>query len=224
MIILAAIILLVFQEQIKRNKKMIQTIKKYWLLIKLVIFIGLFISLIISVKSCKSAREDNNRLKDNQKELLQGINIYRDKTGASVAEVNALTLQKNEFENLCKDQQKEIKELNISLKRIKSYSQTTTTTQVPITTILHDSVFVINNRIDTLRCLSYSDNYFSIDGCLNNDTLIGNVNCIDTLVQTISIIPKRFLFFKYGCKGLKQTIKSKNPYSTIISSEYIRIK
>lgn len=204
---------------------MIKKIKIYARLIFAILFIALIIALIVSVKSCKSAREDNQRLKTNQTNLMQGISIYRDKTGASVAEINSLTLEKSEFETLCIRQANEIKKLNIDIKRLKSYSQTEINTDVPITTILHDSVFIINNKVDTLRCINYKDSYFSINGCLNNDTLIGQVKNIDTLLQTVSIIPKhKFLWWNWGVKGLKQTIKSKNPYSTIISSEYIQMQ
>jgi hypothetical protein len=37
-------------------------------------------------------------------------------------------------------------------------------------------------------------------------------------------VPKRFLFFKYGCKGIRQEILSKNPHSRIVYSQYIEIE
>lgn len=200
---------------------MINKIKIYARLIEIVICVILFVSLLITLNVCKHYQQDNNRLKSNQKELTEGLNIYRDKMGASIAETGVITLKKNEFENLYNNKVQECKKLNMDIKRLKSYAQTSTNTDIPINTVLHDSVFIINNKIDTLRCLNYRDNYFSIDGCINNDTLIGKVNTIDTLIQTVSIIPKHFLFFRWGIKNIKQTIKSTNPYSTIISSEYI---
>lgn len=203
---------------------MINKIKIYARLIEIVICVILFVSLLITLNVCKHYQQDNNRLKSNQKELTEGLNIYRDKMGASIAEAGVITLKKNEFENLYNNKVQECKKLNIDIKRLKSYAQTSTNTNIPINTVLHDSVFVFNNKIDTLRCLSYKDNYFSIDGCINNDTLSGHINSIDTLIQTVSVVPKHFLFFKWGVRGIKQTIKSKNPYTTIISSEYIRIE
>ena len=202
---------------------MINKIKIYSRIVEVIILIIMFVFILVVLHNCKRYKEESVRLKNNQISLVQGVKTYRDKFGKSIAEVNALTLKKGEFEQLYQNKVSEIKDLNIEIKRLKSYTSTNMNTNIPIVTIFHDSIFIVNNKIDTLRCINYSDDYFSINACMNDDTLIGRVNSIDTLIQTVSIIPKKFLFFKWGVKGIKQTIKSKNPYTTIISSEYIEL-
>ena len=203
---------------------MILNIKKYIKIFIIIIFIILIIVNIISIKSCKTYKENTHRLQTNQTTLINKINTYRLNDSSYIAEVSQLTLTKEEFKKLYNQKYQQCQELGIKLKRLNSYSQTEFTHRYFIKDTIIDSIYINNNIIDTIKCINYNNNYININGCINNNKFIGNIITYDTLIQTISIIPKKFLWFKYGCKDIKQTIKSNNPYSIITNTEYIKIK
>jgi hypothetical protein len=45
----------------------------------------------------------------------------------------------------------------------------------------------------------------------------------DTLVQFVHRVPRRFLFLKFGTKGVRQEVLSKNPYTEVVFTEYIKL-
>lgn len=204
---------------------MIEKIKLYFhITLYISVFVLLFV-LVIFIKNNKNIKQENKRLSNNQTILLNNTKSYRDKYNASIVEVDALVNSKDEFKRLYEEEYKKVGELNINIKRLKSYTEMTTKTTIPIKTYIRDSIYFYEHSWDTIKCLNIRNNYISFNACIDyEDTLIGEINVVDTLIQTVSIIPKKFLFFKYGCKGIKQTIKSTNPYSTIISNRYIEIK
>ena len=47
---------------------------------------------------------------------------------------------------------------------------------------------------------------------------------MDTIKQIVHRVPKKFLFIKYGTKGIKQEVVSKNPHTKIVFTEYRELK
>jgi hypothetical protein len=108
---------------------------------------------------------------------------------------------------------------------VQSVSQTATVTNYTIKTVVKDSIIIRDNYlIDTLQCVKYKDNYLSFEGCNLNDTATFKIKSVDTLTQVVHRVPKRFLFFHFGCKAIRQEVLSKNPYSEIVYTEYIELK
>lgn len=63
-----------------------------------------------------------------------------------------------------------------------------------------------------------------ISGVIDSGKVNLSVNTTDTILQIVHRVPKRFLFFRFGCKAIRQEIVSKNPYNRIVYSEYIELK
>ncbi|MBR1775204.1 MAG: hypothetical protein IJ759_06720 [Bacteroidales bacterium] len=175
--------------------------------------------------SNKTLKEENQRLSNNQTALKQKMSEYTDKEGRLVAQVQSLSVSKDEFMRIASDESEEVKKLKIQLKRLQSYSESGMHTEYRIDTLmLYDSIFIRDSIIDTVRCISYSDNWLSLQGCIEDDRYTGKIHSFDTLIQVVERIPKKFLFIKYGTKGFRQSVKSKNPHSRIVYSEHIQIK
>lgn len=49
------------------------------------------------------------------------------------------------------------------------------------------------------------------------------IHSIDTLHQVVHRVPRRFLFFRWGTKALRQEIHSSNPSTRIIYTDYVII-
>lgn len=45
----------------------------------------------------------------------------------------------------------------------------------------------------------------------------------DTLLQVVRVVPKRFLFFRWGVKEIRQDVKVLNPNTDVTFSEFIEI-
>jgi hypothetical protein len=66
--------------------------------------------------------------------------------------------------------------------------------------------------------------YLTFSGCAFNDSANFTIKSTDTLIQVVHRIPKRFLFFKFGTKAIRQEIVSRNPHSEIVYTEHIELK
>lgn len=188
----------------------------------LFIIIVLAGSLAISVKSCQSIREDRNRLSGNQRALLSDVEFYRTKDSLSAAGVERLTFSNREFKRYCAGLEKQVKNLNLKVKRLQSVSQTGTETKYIVKTVVRDSV--LPGRIDTIRCIDFRNDYLTLAGCLDRESFSGTIESRDTLIQIVHRVPRRFWFIRWGTKAIRQEVVCSNPYSRISYTEYIELK
>jgi hypothetical protein len=216
-----------------------------YLLTTIIIFC---VVLLFGVKKCQNIRDDRDRLSDNQRALLDKVIYYRSKDSLSVASVEKLTFTKNELEKHNVELVKTINDLNIKVNRLQSVSKTATQTEYNFRSTVKDSV--VENRnyesaawkdklrtaadnaaiaadsvlFDTLHCLDYSDKWLTLSGCERNKIFSGRIESRDTLITIIHRIPKKWLFFRWGTKAIRQEVISKNPHSQIIYTEFIELK
>lgn len=191
--------------------------KRYILIIILVIII-FFLS-----RSLHRQRQENDRLSSNQTALFQDISYYRTRDSLSAASVERLTLTKKELEQNCEALARDIKDLKIKLKRVQSVSQASIETEHIIHTVVRDSL-IVRDRVDTLQCIDYHDNYLTLSGCIEHNHFSGHIMSRDTLLQVIHRVPHRWWFIKWGTKAVRQEIVSKNPHTHVVYSRYIELK
>lgn len=191
--------------------------KRYILIIILIIII-FFLS-----RSLHRQRQENNRLSSNQTALFQDISYYRTRDSLSAVGVERLTLTKKELEQNCEALARDIKDLKIKLKRVQSVSQASIETEHIIRTVVRDSL-IVRDRVDTLQCIDYHDNYLTLSGCIEHNHFSGHIMSRDTLLQVIHRVPHRWWFIKWGTKAVRQEIVSKNPHTHVVYSRYIELK
>ena len=56
---------------------------------------------------------------------------------------------------------------------------------------------------------------------LTNDSVRVKYQSRDTLLQVVRVIPKRFLFFRWGVKEIRQDVKVSNPNTSVVYNEGI---
>jgi hypothetical protein len=201
---------------------------KYKLLI-VFLFFALADGLLVALRTIKRLSNENARLADNQRVLFSDVEYYKTKDSLSVASVERLTLSNKEFEKYCEELTATCQELNLKIKRLQSVSRTATKTQYEIRTVFHDSVvyrFADTGKTitDTMRCVNYNDAYLTFNACEKDGALNTFIESRDTLTTLVYRIPKRFLFFRYGTKAIRQMVVSNNPHSKITYDEYIELK
>lgn len=185
-----------------------------------VIFLFLIVSLGISIKSCSNLKQEKVKLENNQDVLIKENETFKTKDGLNASKINALTLDLSSTKEYYNGLIQDAKNAGIKEGRLTSISEIGTITKDTIIIKIKDSIFIK----DTLKCFDYKDNFFTINGCIKRDSLSFDYNNVDSLQQFISIVPKQWLFFKWGVKAIQQTIISKNPKTTFFYQKYIEIK
>lgn len=192
------------------------------------IAIYLILALVLAVVglsySLRHERSEKARYKANQTALLADVEYYKTENGKNAASVQKLTLTNEELKQNYSNLVKTAKDLNIKIKRLQSVSNTSTNTKVEIKTIVKDSIVYIQGEPTKTLAFDWRDPWTDVEGMIHNDSVGLYIQSTDTLVQMVHRVPHKFLFFKWGCKAIKQDIASKNPHTKIIYTEYIELK
>ena len=204
------------------------SMKKYLYIIGAVIFIALATTIVIQSKKIESITSDRDRLSSNQTELLSANESFKTKDSLNAIKVKALTLTVDEYKKYRSGDAKVIKTLNADFSRLQKVGTIQTETDYKFKAPVRDSLIYLDRLLhDTLQCAEYSNKWLDFIGCYNNSKQFeGIIQSRESLIYEEHIIPKRFLGFlwKYGCKERRQNIISKNPYTKIVSAEFITIK
>ena len=194
---------------------------------------GLALFAFIAYRNMKA---DRDRLKENQNILLHNgkVDIKRTNTGLSQASVTALTLRSSEFRQSGDTLLQVAKSAGIKTSRISEAATASTTTSVEFKTrifqtIVHDTVrdtvarslttFLPSRQLQ----LSWNDPWVSLSGTITNSIFHGSITSVDTLDIIVHRVPKRFLFFRFGCKQVRMDIISRNPHTRLTYARYYQL-
>lgn len=184
-----------------------------------------------AVRSCVNVKADRDRLRNNQNLLLHNGNIEISETssGRSRASVPALNIRPSEFRRSGDSLLKITKSAGIKPSRISEAATAATTTSANIITPIWHSPDTASipadslHRPDSLICFSWHDSWLSLSGCVSDSLFRGSVSSTDTLDIIVHRIPKRFLFFRFGCKQVRMDIISRNPHTRLTYARYYQL-
>lgn len=166
--------------------------------------------------------KQNQKLTRNQNALLSQTKYYKTRDSLNAASIEKLTLTSAQFKDRQAESAKLIKNLSLKLRRVESVS----TQAVETTRLITDTLIVRDSMIK----INYADPYLSIKGQVSRPScapekavLKAEIISYDTLVQVVHRVPRKFLFFRFGTKAIRQEIVSKNPYTKITYAEYVEI-
>lgn len=170
----------------------------------------------------RSLYNEKNRLKSNQTALLDSVATYHTKTGKLAASCQALELTNQELKESRADLEQTVKDLGVKLKRAEAIAKTATETKLDVKTEIRDSI-VYRDTLVRLQSITWTDPWITVRGEIENRRVSLAVQSRDTLIQVIHRVPKRFLGIPYGCKAIRQEIRSSNPHAIITYTEYIEL-
>lgn len=192
--------------------------------ILLVISAILLSGVVILYNQLTFAEEERDRLKDNQSALMSQVEQYRTSDGRNAAMVRQLELTVSELEEENGLIASTAEGLRLKLKHIEHGSAHATRTDVSVQTVIRDTLVIRDSVITPMQGFLWSDAWTSVAGLIEGKNVDLTINSRDTLVQVVHKIPHKFLFFTWGCKGIRQEIVSSNPHTVITYTEYIKIK
>jgi len=198
---------------------------------KTYIIIGLIITSLIGAvlwqqERIKVISAERTMYRQNVNTLMDKIVYYQTQDSLNAVSVGQLELKLSEVNKYRSDDMKLIETLKVDKNRLQKITTTQTQTIYELETHVRDSLIYIDNYItDTLKCINIKDKWFDLHGCIDaNSKFAGRFENRDSLLYVEHIIPKRFLFIKWGIKERRQEIVSKNPNTRITGAEYITIR
>ena len=188
------------------------------------LFIYAVLTTVVIVVGGRILWGEQQREKSNNQALLQSVNYYN--TEKSAASVQILRLRCGEFEELRAADAEKIRQMGLKIRRLESAANSVTQTKLEVVVPIRDTVVIRDTvkTIDTLRLFRWQDNWVTIDGVIDSDSVACTLRSVDTLHQVVYRVPRRFWFIKFGTKALRQHIVSSNPHSEIVYTEYVKIE
>lgn len=177
-----------------------------------------------AIHRCQQLKADNERLYGNQSALMADVELYKTEAGENAAKVQRLQLTASEFETQCADLKAEVERLGIKTKQLQQVIASSSQTKVEVRTEVKDSIVYVPMlaRLDTLKCFEFNDGWVRASGCIDTSGHFeGEFESNDSLLIVAHRVPKRFLFFRWGCKRVELDIVNSNPHASIKYARYV---
>lgn len=186
--------------------------------------VALLAALVVSLVVVHRYAQENESLRRNQHALMQSVMLYRTKADESAARVEALELSVAEFKEYRARDAEAIRSLGIRLRRAESYAVSATRSLYEVAMPLRDTIILRDTVRDTVRLFATEDRWSRVEGVVWGDSLNFALHSVDTLRQVIHRVPRKFLFIRYGTKGIRQEIWSSNPHTELVYTEYVEFE
>lgn len=179
--------------------------------------------------SNEKLKSENEILQTNVGTLLTGAEQYKIKDSLQVATIANLELSISEYRRYKAEDKKLLESLKIDNNRLKGIIKTQTESFYEQTTLLRDSVKMLLSPDSVeipvkIKTAQFADQWHSLNVTIKDDSLNYQLRTKESLLITNHVVPKRFLFFKFGCREVRTEVVSKNPYVGDIQVESITIR
>ena len=199
--------------------------------LKIYIILGIIIASLAGTTAfltnrLKKEKAEKELYQKNTDVLMGKVEAYKANDSLNVVSIGRLELKLSEYKKYCAEDLELISSLKVEKKRLEQITTAQTQTIYELKGSVRDSIVYVDNYIvDTLRCLDIANKWFDLHGCINKkNEFSGTFENRDSLVYVEHVVPKKFLFIKWGVKERKQEILSKNPNTKIVNAEYISIR
>ena len=203
--------------------------------IKVILLVLIPLALVMTLKECYELMGESDRTKENQDVLLHNgrVEIGRTQSGRPIASVQAITLKTSDLkrnpDSLLAVNKKELK---IKNSRIMASATTSTTTQIDVKAAIRPVPHDTCSRLlsgsyrppDVSQTVSWSDPWITLRGEIEGDSMQVHIESRDTLQMIVHRVPKKFLFFRFGTRGVRMEVVSQNPHSRLSYPRVIMFK
>lgn len=194
----------------------------------LIILIAIIVALSARLKKVTA---DRNVQRKNVETLFTSVESYKVQDSLQAATIGDLQLTLKQYKQFRAEDAQLISSLKVDNKRLQGVVTTQTESYYQHTAILRDSVKMLATRIPDsikvpiiVKTANFSDAWHSLNIVIDGDSLNYRLRTKESLIITNHVVPKRFLWFKFGCKEVRTDVVSKNPYVESIDLESIIIK
>ena len=181
--------------------------------------------------SLKVVTEERDIQRKNVETLFTDVENYEVRDSLKAATIADLQLTLSQYKRFREEDAELISDLKVDNKRLQGVVTAQTESYYHHTAALRDSVrMLVARQPDSIKIpilvktANYSDEWHMLNITIDGDSLNYRLRTRESLIITNHIVPKRFLWFKFGCKEVRTDVVSKNPYVESISLESITIK
>ncbi len=194
--------------------------------------------------------ESNRTLAEQNQALASRLDHSDHLVASQRLSIGRLRMTIGELEELRREDAERIRALGVGIRNVRTYTLTTTSTLLD-TLLAASPQSTVEKGVRAER-LADSLNSERLADSLTSERLADNLTdttihwrdpwvelsltpqpdgsthlhllCHDTLTQVVHRIPHRWWIFRWGTKALRQEIRSSNPHTKIVFSEYIEIE
>lgn len=203
--------------------------KKYLIIAAIALAVAAVVTIWVQRSRINTLTGERDKYRTNTETLLQEVSRYQTKDSLNAAKVGVLELKLSEFEKYRASDAELIKTLQTKNRELEAVTTAQMETITQLRGTVRDSlVYVDRVVVDTLRCITAADKWFSFDGCVNRkNEFTGTFINRDSILIVATVQYKRFLNFLWKTNKVKNReidIISKNPHTKIMGVEYIEIE
>ena len=194
----------------------------------LIILIAIIVALSARLKKVKADRDVQRK---NVETLFTSVESYKVQDSLQAATIGDLQLTLKQYKQFRAEDAELISNLKVDNKRLQGVVTTQTESYYQHTAILRDSVkMLITRKPDSIKIpiivktANFADEWHRLNIVIDGDSLNYRLRTKESLIITNHVVPKRFLWFKFGCKEVRTDVVSKSPYVENIDVESITIK
>lgn len=180
----------------------------------------------VALHQCQRLRQEKTRLAANVESLTSGTQQFKTEAGKQAARAQQLELTTAELKSQCADLQARLEDMGVKNKYLQRALSASTSMAVQIDTVVRDSIVYVPQlaQLDTLQVLRWADAWVQLNGIIRRGRFTGSITSQDTLTVAIHRVPKKFLFFRWGCKRVDVSVSSSNPHSNINEVQCVEIR
>lgn len=194
----------------------------------LIILIAIIVALSARLKKVTADRDVQRK---NVETLFTSVESYKVQDSLQAATIGDLQLTLKQYKQFRAEDAELISSLKVDNKRLQGVVTTQTESYYQHTAALRDSVKMLITKVPDsikvpiiVKTANFADKWHSLNIVIDGDSLNYRLRTKESLIITNHVVPKRFLWFKFGCKEVRTDVVSKNPYVESISLESITIK
>lgn len=199
---------------------------KKWLIVG-AIFAALLVFAGFQQNAIDNLKQERNRYERNTESLLLDVAQYKTRDSLNAAKVGALELTIQEYERFRAADAKLIKTLQTKNRDLTAVTTAQSQTIMELSAVPRDTVIIRDSVAMPAVAVHTGDAWFDFDGLLTDSEFTGTLVNRDSLLVAETVQYKRFLGFLWKTKRIKNKqidVVSKNPHTTIMGTEYIKIE
>lgn len=194
----------------------------------LIILIGVIFALSNQLKRITADRDVQQK---NVKTLFASVESYKVQDSLQAATIGDLQLTLKQYKQFRAEDASLINSLKLDIKRMQKVVTTSTESYYQHTAVLRDSVKMLSTKIPDsvkvpiiIRTADFADAWHSLNIVIEGDSLNYRLRTKESLIITNHVVPKKFLWFRFGCKEVRTDVVSRSPYTESINVESVTIR
>ena len=195
--------------------------------LKVVMLVLIPFAMVMALKECHDRQREAHSMNEDQNVLMHNgkVEIGQTQSGKPMASVSAISLKpsslKRNPDSLLAVTSRDLKiKPRRMVAAIRTSSLATADIHAAITTDpIYDEADKDSNVLLSYprspQQVSWSDPWMSLRGTIRGDSFTARIESRDTLQMIIHRVPRKFLFFRYGTKGVRMDVVSQNPHTRL---------